>query len=208
VGIQNLDSDLAEQFDAQTTQGVLVTEVSEEGAAAEAGLRRGDIITEFAGRKVEDGRSLRLAVASKAPGSKVDLKVLRDGKERTFNVTLKSLPAEEEVAGVPGGERESRDVGALRGVGIGDLDAAVRQQFQIPRNVEGVVVTSVEPESAAYKEGLRPGDVIQEINRKPVTSAEEAIEICEKAKAPVTLVHIWRQGTHAYIAVNEGSREG
>ncbi|HTD87211.1 MAG TPA: PDZ domain-containing protein, partial [Candidatus Binatia bacterium] len=75
--------------------------------------------------------------------------------------------------------------------------------FKIPSTVKGVIVMGVEPDSAAYDAGLREGDVIQEINRKPVTSADEAVRMTEKAESKTTLLRVWSKGGSRYVVVDE-----
>ncbi len=205
VGLQEMTPDLAREFGVGDTGGALVAEVTEESAAAEAGLRQGDVIVEFDGKPVRDGRGLRLLVGQKSPGTEVTLKYLRDGKEKSTKVALQRMP------GTPGSEAtgpesSSDDAEALRGVGVTDLTPEIRRQLQIPARVTGAVIASVDPDSAAAGAGLRRGDVIQEIDRKPVKSAEDAVQITKKAKNGKVLVRVWRATGHSYVVVDESKK--
>jgi serine protease Do len=93
-------------------------------------------------------------------------------------------------------------------VAVADLDNNARQQFDLPGNVKGAVVTEVDPNSASAEAGLRPGDVIQEINRKPVKNAEEAVKMTEKTTDKTTLLRVWRDGGSRYVVVDEGNKAG
>lgn len=99
------------------------------------------------------------------------------------------------------------DSGTLNGVTVADLDHNARQQFELPPAVKGVVVTDVDPNSAAAEAGLRPGDVIQEINRKPVKTADEAVRLTENPSDKTTLLRIWRSGGSHYVVVDESNHQ-
>ena len=99
-------------------------------------------------------------------------------------------------------ERAS-DTGTLNGVTVSDLDQQTRQQLKVPENVKGVVVTEVQPDSPAAEAGLKPGDVIQEINRQPVKTAEEAVRLTENPKDKITLLRVWSNGGSHYVVVDE-----
>jgi serine protease Do len=133
----------------------------------------------------------------------VEVKALRNGKEKTFRVTLKQMPDEAQAAV---GKRESaeEDSDALNGVEVGDITPAARRQFDLPNRLQGALITNVDPDSASYEAGLRQGDVLQEIDRKPVKNAEEAVEISKHVKTKKTLVLVWSHGTSSYVMVDEG----
>ena len=183
--------------------GALVGDVTPRSPAEKAGLKSGDIILEFNGRKVADSRHLKLEVGRTAPGETVPLKLLRDGSTKTFEVTVKELPGADQVA--RNDHHQAEDNGTLNGVTVADLDSHARQQFNLPAHVKGVVVTEVEPNSASAEAGLRPGDVIQEINRKPVKNAEEAVTMTEHATDKTTLLRVWRDGGSRFVVVDESN---
>jgi len=201
VSIQDLNPELAKEFGLSESNGALVSDVTEDSAAAAAGLKSGDVIIEFEGKPVQDSRNLRLAVARYAPGTKVTVKVLRQGKEQTFKVTLKEMSESRLVGGRPDSTGGSDDV--LDGVEVGDITPAIRNQLQLPAAIKGAVITGIEADSAAYRDGLRQGDVILEINRKPIRSADEAVAASEHAPSKKVLVRIWRGGGSRYVVVDE-----
>ncbi|MEI7730155.1 MAG: DegQ family serine endoprotease [Verrucomicrobiota bacterium] len=201
VAIQDLTPELAKQFSLNDAKGALVGEVTANSAAAEAGLKDGDIITGINGKEVRDSRHLRLTVAQLKPGNKVELKLMRDGKEKTVKATLKTLPeARVAAASQPNGSTPGE---ALDGVAVTDLSPALRQQFKLPPALKGALITDVAPNSASFEAGLRPGMVLQEINRKSVTSAEDAVNLTKNVKEKQTLVRLWANGGSRYIVVDE-----
>jgi serine protease Do len=169
VGIQEITEDLAKEFGVEEIKGALVNEITPGGPAAKAGLERGDVITSFNDVSVKDATHLRSLVAESAPGTTVTLTILRDKRHRDVRVTLGEQPREVgEFPGKPFGP--SREDHALTGVAVELLTREDLRQL----NIEGgVAVSGVEPESPADRAGLREGDVIQEINRKPVRSVND-----------------------------------
>jgi serine protease Do len=200
VGIQNLDAELSEHFGLGERKGVLIGEVKPDGPGAKAGLESGDVVVAWDGKPVEDVRRFRLAVAGNAPGSKVEATVLRDGEEKTIEIEVGAQPGSEMVAGGPGA---AADEGVLNGVGVSDLTPAMRNEFGIPARVQGALITQVDPDSASAEAGLAPGDVILEINRKPVTSAQEAIDLTKDFGSGKTLVKLWSRGGMHFVVVDE-----
>jgi serine protease Do len=205
VMIQNLTPDLAKAFKLDRTTGALVGDVSPGGPADKAGLKSGDVITQLNGQPIEDASQLKLRVAESTPGSNVQFGVNRNGEAKTFDVALGKLP-ENKVAKADEQSGKAR-AEALAGVGVADLDQKTRAEMNIPEQVQGAVITEVAPDSAAYQAGLRPGDVITELNRKPVKSAQDAIADTEKPSGSETLVKVWTKGGNHYLTVDE-SNEG
>jgi serine protease Do len=201
VLIQDVTPALATKFGLKDNAGALVGDLTPKGPAEKAGMQSGDVIVEFDGKPVADSRHLRLQVAQTKPGSEVPVKILRDGNSKTLEVTLKELPGTERLAGnnrTPAGNSDT-----LHGVTVGDIEPAARSQFGLPSNVKGALVTDVEPESPSAQAGLRPGDVIVEINREPVRNAEEAVRLTENPKDRTTLLRVWREGNNRWVVVDE-----
>jgi serine protease Do len=201
VMIQNLTPDLAKAFKLDRTTGALVGDVSPGGPADKAGLKSGDVITQFNGQPIQDASQLKLRVAESAPGSTAQVSVSRNGESKTFDVTLSSTP-DNKVAKADG-NRGTAPREALAGVGVADLDQSTRAELNIPQNVQGAVITEVAPDSAAYESGLRTGDVITELNRQPVKNAQDAIRDTEKPASSQTLVKVWTKGGSHYLTVDE-----
>ena len=211
VSLQPLTPDLAERLEIKEQNGALITEVLEGTPAAEAGMKPGDLITEFNGKRVADYRALRLAVSQTKPKSKASFKVLREGKVRTVNVTLAELPSQRVLSGMmrpdgtPGPAIAEPET--LEGVEVSDIDSKAKRQFGIPNHVRGALVMNVDPESNAYEAGLRQGDVLLEIERKPVANAEEAVELSNNFKGSKVLLRVWSRGTTKYLFVTVGGNE-
>jgi serine protease Do len=106
------------------------------------------------------------------------------------------------------GPQNSNDNGALNGVGVSNLNQQARQQYNIPKDVDGALITQVDPTSASAQAGLQPGDVIESINRHPVTNADEAVQLTEHPRNKITLLRIWADGGSHYVVVNESNNVG
>jgi serine protease Do len=186
-------------FALKDRTGALVDDVMPNSPASEAGLQAGDVITEFNGRKVPDGRQFRLWVSQTAPNSKVTLKIFRDGKEKNVNPTLGELPTD--MAAAPGGRNRPAaqpKSDALDGVEVADLDQRTRRQMGIPATVQGALVTAVDPDSTAATAGLKQGDVIMEIGKQKVKNSQQAIDLSEKIKSDEQiLLRVWSGGPAA-----------
>ena len=199
--IQDITPSLAKQFKLKDNSGALVGEVKAGSPADKAGLKAGDVIVDYNSKKVTDSRHLRLRVAESAPGTAVAMKVLRDGAAKNLSVTLRELPGEAQLA--KAGTEDKTDTGVLNGVGVGDLDNNTRAEIKAPASLKGAVVTEVTPDSPAAEAGLKAGDVILEINRKPVKTADEAVKLTEKTTDKTTLLRVWSNGGSRYIVVDE-----
>lgn len=166
VIIQQLTTDLAESFDVQAGKGILVAQVSEDSPAQEAGLRQGDIIVKIGEEPVSDVGGFRNRVAMTPPGSRIELKVLRDGKEKKLQVTVGRLS--DDSLSAEGSMQSAREIG----LSVQTLTPQLAEQFDV-RAGEGVVVTGVQPGSIAAIAGITVGTVILEVDRNKVKSADE-----------------------------------
>jgi serine protease Do len=202
VAIQDVNPALAKEFNIKDGRGAIVSDVSPNTPAAKGGIKNGDVIVEFNGKKVTDSRRLRLEVARTAPGKTVPVKVLRNGSVKALQVTVREIPGSEKVASNDS-QDSSADTGVLNGVAVSDLDPRIRRQFNLPANLKGAIISEVQPNTPSAQAGLRPGDVILEINRKPVNNADEAIRLTQKSDRKQTLLRLWREGTSRYLIVDE-----
>ena len=209
VSVQNLTPALAESFKLKDRVGAIVTDIKPNSPAAKSGLREGDIVIEFNGKPVADASRLSLTVGQTAPGTKVDLRVLREGKEETITTTTGKLPRQR-VARNQGQDdtddetvEPSSDTGVLNGVTVSDLDPASRRQLGVPARISGALITDVEQDSASARAGLQPGDVILEINHQPVASAEDAVKLSEDDSNKKTLLKLWSRGGTVFAVIDE-----
>ncbi len=169
IGISDVTPENAKFFDNSTTGGV-VTQVEPDSPGAKAGLQIGDVITEIDGQKVTDAGELQVTVAQKQPGSKIMLKVLRDGKSMSVPVTLEALGSHNGE----GNDDSSKAEGKMHwGIGLSNLTPEMRDQLQTPRDLHGAVIEQVQPGSSADNAGLQQGDIILEVNRHKVQSASD-----------------------------------
>ena len=198
VNIQDITPGLAKQFDLKEREGALVADVTPNSPAEKAGFKNGDVILQFNGKDVRDSRHLKLQVAQTAPGKEVPVKVSRDGKVKNLEVTLKEFPQDKALAKAKAGTGSEQDV--LDGITVDDLNASARQEYNIPGHVKGAIITDVDPNSVAFEAGLRPGDVIQEIDRKPVKNAEEAVAMSD-LKGKSVLLRVWSRGGSHFVVV-------
>ncbi|MBT9332076.1 Do family serine endopeptidase [Paracidobacterium acidisoli] len=168
ISISDVTPDNAKFFDVQKATGAVVTDVSADAPGDKAGLKTGDVITELDGKPVTDAGELQMEVGQKQPGDTIHLQVVRDGKPMSISVTLQSMK------GSSGAQASGEQHGKARwGIGLGDLTPALREQMQLPANVYGAVIENVKSGSPADNAGLQAGDVIEQVNRKPMHSAAE-----------------------------------
>ena len=196
VGIQPVTPDLAKSFGRTETTGVLVASVSEGSPAERAGLKSGDIITEYDGRKVERASDLPRAVAGTPVGREVRLSVIRDGKPVTLSARIAALAAKES-AQADSGEKAKPALG----LAVQPLTPALAQQLGV-RARHGLVVQNVQEGSPAADAGFERGDVIVEVDKKPVKSVAELRESVDKrAKGTPMLFRIQRQDASLFLTV-------
>ena len=208
ISMQSLDAGLAKQFNLAVQNGALVDDVTAGTPAEKAGFKSGDVIVAFNGKDVSDAHSLILSMAECSPGSLATVKLLRDGQTNVITVKLTGLPLEaDKPETVRNGPRfDSSKTDALNGVTVQDLNQGVRQQLDIPDDIQGALMITVDQDSNSAEAGLQRGDVIVEINRQPVRNAADAVRLGRQAKGDQILLRVWRRdgdfaGTH-YLTVN------
>jgi serine protease Do len=202
VQIQELDADLAEALGADEEYGVLISDVTDGSPADAAGIEPGDVIVRVDGRMVDDPRELSRRIALAGPGSRVQVGLLRDGRERELNVTLGDLDAASgALAGMRGnGASPERDLG---GLSLEQLTASQTASLGLPDGTQGVLVRRVQPGSAAAEKGIRPGDVITGIDQRPVDDVRGAAQALESARSNNgrALLVIRRGESQRYVAL-------
>ncbi len=211
VAIQELTPALAQSFQLPEGQqgGVLISEVHQDGPSAKAGLQRGDVILEYDNQSVKDVNHLRNIVARTKVGKQKDIKVLREGKETTLSLVLGERPSDQVLAKAtppaPGEKPPAMEKldNVLAGLAVGAITAENRNQFGIPEDAKGVVVTKVESGSAVEAAGIQPGDLIQEVSRSAVKTLEEYQQVASKiGKDELVVLLVNRRGNNLFVAVN------
>jgi len=187
---------IAKQFGVD--HGALVTDVTKDSAADQAGLKRGDVIVEFNGKPLKTGSDLPRMVAVTKPGTNVTLKIVRDQKEKSVTVRVGTMKDTDMTLDE---DTDEKSAAVELGVSVSDLDPQTARQLDLD-NDQGVLITKVKVNSAAERAGLTRGDVILEINRLPVSSVGDYREIVSKAKTGDTLLFlIYRRGGSLFVPV-------
>ena len=196
MSIQDLTPDLAKSLGIKETTGALVSGVMKDSPAEKAGIKRGDIITELDGKTVEDSRMLRNMVADNAPGKIVTITVLRKDKKEVLKVTLGEFQ-DSKVA-----KKSDFDFdNLLKDVVVQDLTPDLRERLNIPADITGVVVLQISQDNPALN-ALQQGDVIMEVERRPVANVKEYSEIVSKiGPKDGVLMLIYRDGASVYITL-------
>jgi len=198
VYIGPLTPDLAKEFDVPDTSGALVNTVEPGGPAAKAGLKNGDVIRTYNGQPVSGAGALTSMVTESNPGTTVTMGILRNGKPMNLKITLGTRPAN---AGQAPGQGQGPSGSALGGISVQNLTPNLRSQLNIPNGVTGVVVSSIDPNSAAAEAGIQQGDVIESINRQPVHNVSDFNRLAAEAKGRV-LLRINHQGEGVFIVLS------
>jgi serine protease Do len=194
VSIQNLTPELAKSLGMKETGGALVSGVEKGSPADKAGMKRGDLIIQLDGKKVEDSTGLRNMVAGSAPGTKAEIKIVRDQKEQTLMVTLGEFQEKKTAKKI---EYDN----ALKGITVQELTPSLRDRIGIPENVNGVIIANISEDSPA-QEVLQIHDVIMEVNRKAITNISDYEQIASKiGEKDSVLLLIYREGTSIYITI-------
>jgi serine protease Do len=194
---QDVTPALAKQFGLSGPGGALISGLKPDAPAARAGLKNGDVILKVNGQPVESANQLRLRISQTAPGTSVKLEISREGKTEDVNVTLGELPTDKSAEEAPG----EKETGGLEGVEVQELTPDVAQELQLTPGTHGVVVSSVEPSSAAAAAGLSRGDLIQEVNHKPVHSITEYKQALAAAGEHPVLLLVNEGGVTQYVVI-------
>jgi serine protease Do len=198
VMIQPVTPELARAFKLAKSEGALISDVTPNSPAERAGLKAGDIVTKLDDKSVADSRALQLMIGDMAPGRNVRLTVLRDGSEHLYPVTLAEQPSDRRQASV--GKQAPADR-ALDGVSLEPATPEFFRRNGVTGNTNGVAVRRVDPDSAAAQAGLQAGDVILEVNRRPVGSVEQVDRYMREGTTEAALLFVNRNGRTQYIAI-------
>ncbi|OVE80641.1 hypothetical protein BVY04_05495 [bacterium M21] len=196
VQLQKLSPELAETMGLDDAKGALVAQVIEDGAAEAAGFKAGDVIIEFGGKAIDSGRKLQLIVARTAPKTEVKVIILRNGKKKKLTVVLKERDDDQLASSTMGGKGELID-----GVEVANLTPERRQQFGLPKKVQGVLVTSVAQDGVAGKSNLVAGDVITLFDGQKVEDTKGLLKLRKATSKTRVLLRVLRQEMMMFVPV-------
>jgi serine protease Do len=191
VSIQEVTPALAKSFDLKEKKGALVAQVISGSPAEKAGIEQGDVIVEFDGKEVTDSKDLPRMVASTPIGKAVTIKLLRNGKALDRQVKVGEMEEKVEVAKAPSHKS--------LGITVQNLTPEIARGLGLKKDT-GVVVTRVEPGSPAADAGIQTGDVVQEVNRKPVKNVEDFVQKVDKAKGQENVLLLIQRGQNNLFA--------
>jgi serine protease Do len=205
IGIADVTPDNSKFFHMTNAVGAVVTQVEPDSPGAKAGLKVGDVITRIEGNEVSDAGELQVEVGQKNPGTTIHLQVMRDGKNVEVPVTLEAMGSRDRSA------KETSDAGHGKprwGVGLSDITPEMREQLQAPSDLHGAVIQQVQPGSPADNAGLQSGDVIVEVDRKPVQSAADVQKALSSVpKGQDALVLVWSNGGNSFRVLHSAQAD-
>jgi serine protease Do len=203
VAIQDITPAVARSFGLVEAKGALVGDVTPSSPAAAAGLERGDVILRVNEKPVEDSGHLRNIVAGFPPRTTITLVILRHGKEQPVRVTVGEQPSAPAAAR----EEEGRaDPIQPLGVTVVDPSPELLRRLDLPRGARGAIVREVQPGSPAAEAGLRPGDLIQEVNRQPIRSTREFLQAVRQSAGRDLVLLVNRGGSTAFVVVERSAK--
>ncbi len=197
VDMDNLTADKAEFYGFDKGEGAIITTVVPDSPAEKAGLRVDDVVTAVNGTPVKGENDLRTIVSAIQPGGKAAIELVRDGKPMKLTATVAARPEEPtgESAQEEPGEKATPELELLNGLGLEELNRYYRSELQIPPDVQGILVTEVDPNSPGGDVGLRGGDVILRVNKKPTRNIREFNAVIKGVRGERLLLTIYRQGS-------------
>ncbi len=199
VKIQPLTDELAESYGMKDTHGVLVAEVMRGSPAEDAGIKEGDVVLEFDGKKLQRSSDLPLYASMAGVGKKVSVALLRDGKTKKVDLKLGAFPDDEVVTA--GGKDGDGAAGGPLGLSLRDLSPELRERLHTSQK-SGAVVDDVERGSAAAKAGLQPGDLVLKVDGDEVKSAQELVKLMKgKKSGQIVRLLLERDGSRLFVAL-------
>jgi serine protease Do len=194
VSMDDMTPDKASFFGLKNAEGVIVTEVAKGSPAAKAGLEANDVIVGVNDTPMKNMTDLRRFVGALKPGDEARIKIIRDGKPMEVTARVATRPEEAARQQGESTEKTKPELALLNGVGLADLNDEYRSELQLPSSVVGVVVTDVDPNSPAADEGLAQGDVIVQVNLKPVKDLQDFRAEIKKIKDEKLMLTVYRDG--------------
>jgi serine protease Do len=208
VEIQSITPEMAASLGSKNMKGAIVASVSPGGPAAQAGVVAGDIVLAVNGKPVEDSRDLTRRVAGLSAGSSAAFTIVRSGATRTINVKIGAKKDMRVASNAPHQDGHPATTAQAMGLGLAAVTPETRRAFNLGDNVNGVVVTKVDPNSDAADKGLEPGDVLVSIANHPVRSPQDvkaSIAAAQAAHRDTVLVLVTGQGGQRFVAIKLGA---
>lgn len=199
VSIQQMTPDLAASFGLKDAKGVLVSSVNPGDPADAAGIKAGDIITSFDGKEISDMHDLPRLVAATAPGRVVEVKIIRDGKEKTLSVKVGTKKEEEVAEADSKGEKDLSPDKRL-GLTVHPLTPDMARRFGAA-DTEGVIVSAIRPDSPASNAGVQRGDIIKEIDRRPVKGVKDFLKALSAVEKKDSILFLIIRGNNTIYVV-------
>jgi len=197
ISMNDVTPDNYNFFKLKEATGAIISQVTPDSPAARAGLKAGDVIDSLNGTKIPNGSALQVAVSEISPGTSISLGIIRNGEPQTVEVKVGEFHGSQQIASADDNSGVPGKTGKL-GLAVQDLTQDVRQQMQIPARVDGAVVANVRPGSPADDAGLAPGDVILEVNRQPVSNAQQFVNDVHANPGKDVLLLVWSHGNATY----------
>jgi serine protease Do len=200
---QDIDQNLAKALKLSAASGVVVSEVVPGGPGDKAGLKVGDIVVAFNGATIEDANQFRQLVAQSAPGAVATISIIRDGQKTDLKATLGTRPAEPQAKAAPGkGQEAPPKASSALGLTVETLAPDIARQLGLKADDTGAVITDVTSAGAADEAGLRAGDVIKEVNRARVKTAEDLEQEIKRYKSGESIaLLVVRSGVTFFVAL-------
>jgi len=202
VGIQDINDEIAEYYGVKAKKGVLISEVFPGDPADKAGIRTKDIIIEVNGEKIKTSRELTRIIAGFHVGEVIKITVLRDSKEKTFKVKIAKREETEGVSrGIPNKEQDAF------GIRVSNLTPEIARRLKL-REIEGVVVTGVQPNSQGEDKGIKTRDIIKEINHQSINTVDEFKDAIQKVKKGGSITIFIKRANSGFFVIKLKKNDG
>lgn len=192
ISVQDVTEDMAKVLKLKSREGAIITETFKDDPADRAGLKPGDVVTEINGKKIKDSHELLLTIASLPVGEKITVKVVRDGKEMTFYVTVTERKEEKEIASAREGAKDKF------GLVVQNITPQMARELGLKKR-QGVIVVAVEEGSPAEEVGIQPQDIILQVNRVPVNSVSDYMREMSKRSVKEGIAFLIKRGNSTFF---------
>ncbi len=205
VTIQPVDADLAASMNLPAARGAIVTNVRAGGPADKAGIKRGDVITAVNNKPVNDPNGLRNTVAALAPGSNATVTLQRDGRDQNVSVALAELPPRPREEGEETSSNGAPTSNERYGLSLQVFTSNSAERYGLDPQDQGLLVTRVDPNGSAATAGIRQGDLIQEVNRRPVRNVPDFTTAIQQSGSRPALLLVKRRNAETFLTLRPGS---